>query len=156
MFKFGLSLIFYLLPWSCSACYATGNNACGCIYFQGNKRFSPTEILMTVYKNCDLFTPLLIMKERQREKRMGQVSWDKTTETTINFPIYWDWTSVWVGSCVFTPNCSRFFAREISSICKTFENHTCVSFALQKKIKKFWNSVKRALSENCLIAYFLL
>ena len=43
------------------------------------------------------------------KKRMGQVSWDKTTETTINFPIYWDWTSVWVGSCVFTQNLPQFF-----------------------------------------------
>ena len=32
--------------------------------------------------------------------------------------------------------CPSFFAREISSICKTFKNHTCVSFALRKKSKK--------------------
>ena len=48
--------------------------------------------------------------------------------------------------------CPSFFAREISSICKTFKNHTCVLFALQKKVHssilqttklpRFFNSFK--------------
>ena len=85
--------------------------------------------------NCEIFTPLFCFpfhgKNSEQKSDLSKFYEMRQQSKTINIPTESEHLS---GSsvCIRTQNCSHFCAREISSVRKTFKNHTYVVHTLQK------------------------